>query len=857
MTFSDLLAECHTMENQRGQQTSLYNGVSNRLRGWKTRRPPTMSRSKAKNPTVVRWDGSSKSSEAWDSLRRDPELWFQNGDCCIHLHGEGLSRRGPAFRVPYSALREASCQPLIDEFKPRANLKPNELDQVNSTSATSYHENITNQIELFIPAPSESDKRQSYTYHLATRNLFAFIFHRPVVGECLGSTLITLVHNLHQFRTSDADNIQDLMSYMNEMGYSDVSGHPTHALAMLHLAEAFRLRDLYIDAFAHCCGMFDQLVLLSEYQLLSSVTSDLIRRARFEMRFRLERASLMLKTFLYDEVCETNMELYPGAKEHLGLFRTLLQGVYAVRFGYYPPPSIDAQITIFGVDVLRAMRSDFGALYEFLVDESFQLSKTSQSLTEDGICALRGIKSFDRRYEYETLRHPIPLLPDIPQRKTISWRLWRNRGANAPRWRRGDPSMVLSRATNPDRPDIVNSHLVRAYRKFEEDQALTPTKADNVEVLGLIEGRMTRWILIYAIYQTLRQVTEVAKEISDPRGFQYHLCISTAGLPPWEEEKPEDVVMDCQLDLDSESPTTCSSPCLGDKRDDDDPAFANEGTESLATRHVNTISKGNFADSVSRRSATIWRSLSVLTKHERERRRSAAQKAPYHEIVIPRYGNGMNTLAANEELAVRRPSAYLDGSLGGIPIGSSVSGPSNSSSQYSHSEIRTSGTDDTSLTDSPGRPEIERKESERASLCTRCGLQEINCDISPAGWPRPLSANARRYNPHSPFAQPNARSRRRPVSAQEDHRRQLEPAPLNISSGKKMETPAADIDIRMPSPQTPTPWSYVQAVMEVQASNCESVGAEWDQFAHLGRFIEVGSENPATDSTQRRLSAIF
>lgn len=122
-------------------------------------------------------------------------------------------------------------------------------------------------IELYIPAPPGSDKQQAYNYHLATRNLIAFIFRRSLVGEHLGGALISLLHSMHESRTIDVDNLSDLMGYMDEEGYLDLKDRPAHALALLHFAETFQLRDLYIEAFAHCCGMHDRLFGNSEYQV--------------------------------------------------------------------------------------------------------------------------------------------------------------------------------------------------------------------------------------------------------------------------------------------------------------------------------------------------------------------------------------------------------------------------------------------------------------------------------------------------------------------------------------------------------------------------------------------------------------
>ena len=88
-----------------------------------------------------------------------------------------------------------------------------------------------------------------------------------MVGQHLGSALIKLMDNMYEFRTPGADNVEDMMRYVGGEGYRDMANQPVHALAMLHLAEYYQLRDLYIDAFAHCAGMGDCLYTLPEYQV--------------------------------------------------------------------------------------------------------------------------------------------------------------------------------------------------------------------------------------------------------------------------------------------------------------------------------------------------------------------------------------------------------------------------------------------------------------------------------------------------------------------------------------------------------------------------------------------------------------
>lgn len=215
---------------------------------------------------VSRYHGDLYAELIQDS--QDPELWYPDGDCYVHLYGQGQSRRGPAFKVSFATLLEANCYPLLERCM------TNEISETTSSLAD-QHVHLARlsrqpRIELYIPAPPGSDKRQAFIYHLATRNLFAFIFRRSLVGEHLGTAIINLLHSLLEFRSTDADNITDLISYMDEEGYLDLKSQPTHALAVLHFAEVCQVRDLYIEAFAHCCGMSDRLFLGLEYQVSSA-----------------------------------------------------------------------------------------------------------------------------------------------------------------------------------------------------------------------------------------------------------------------------------------------------------------------------------------------------------------------------------------------------------------------------------------------------------------------------------------------------------------------------------------------------------------------------------------------------------
>ncbi|KAK5636623.1 hypothetical protein RRF57_012335 [Xylaria bambusicola] len=754
------------------RRVSVYNGVSNRPRGWKTWKPQRASQSESPHPTVMKWDGASRTSEVWDNLRRDPDLWFREGDCNVYLHTEGQSRRGAALKVPYSMLLESRFQPLVKMFKSRAR---------NDTS-TRPQDAVLAPIELFIPAPLGSDKRQSYSYHIATRNLFAFIFQKAIVGECLGAALITLMEGLYQLRAPDADNVQDIINYMDKVGYLNFNSQPTYALAILRLADVFELRELYIDAFAHCCGIGGQIFFHPGYQLLSPMTRALIRRVRREMYFRLGEASTKMKTFLEDELKEVDNEVYPRAPEHLQLFRTFLLNFYTGYFGQYPPPSIDAQVMIFGADVFRIIRNDFEALYELLADRSFKAYQSNDFLSESRVCVLRSIRLFDTRCNHENLLHPLPLLPDITRKKPALWRMsWPTRTNHV----RLDTALEgLSKATNPICPEKPENHLVVAYRQFEEEQIAFPSN-ENLENQDRAEGRKARWILIYAIYQTLLRATKVPLEVRDDIGIPYHLSISTADLPPWEGNG----IRHTQSDRVTPS-LLPSSHMLEAMSDNGSFISANHATGNTTKRPRtsildDSILKDDLGILTSRNIQGVERSLSYLTR----RPRSVVQENMHREDVVDEYSNKSNLITKPEDEnqgqaaetsridPESRPSEMLSNSSTSIGSGSSF--------RYSTSEAKTSYTSDTYVAS-------KQTQSPRESGAI-CGLRSAKPATLPrtSRWPRPLRAEAlREYMKkqtvrHSGRFSP-ALSIRRPLSAQERSRR--EDGELNTAAAKGKST---------------------------------------------------------------------
>ncbi|KAF6805475.1 hypothetical protein CSOJ01_09474 [Colletotrichum sojae] len=796
--------------------------MSTSSQAWKSKKfgVPMMEGRAAQNSKVKRWDGAARSCSDWDNLRRDPELWFRGGNCFVHLYGKGQSRRGPAFKVPFGALLSAKCHPFIRRFmardmpeSPGSFRDPYEdLDRWNAL-------NPYERIELYIPAPPMADKEQAFAYHLATRNFFAWVFRRSIVGEHLGTALIGLMNSMSEWRSSDEDNVMDLNSYLDEEGYLDLKGQPHHALAMLHLAEVFQMRDAYIDAFSHCAGMSEELFCNPEYQHISSISRTLIRRARADMNNRLTQAGDMLKTFLEEELSETNLGLSAGGRAHLDRFRAFILSFYTGRLGYYPPLSLDSRSTIFDPEIFEILRKDFGAVHDLIVDEGFTSSESSPLLAQGGICAVQSVHAFDERCGFKSLKHPLPLLPEViddkaSRRMSLQWLANTARGDSK---LKPDHRLIahaaLIKAMNVRDSDLVDNEFVRAFRKFEEDSVAPHAKVDKGEKISPVDARKVRWILIYAVYQVLRNYTQPPPEVRDTVDADYHLSVSTDRLPPWKNGRGVKPLFQTGVDYTSNakrssvadwasqmSPGTSQlsagliSPSIVIQPDIDYVAQSRRA-ETLSRRESVCGTPGARSRSRSlSRSSPFRRTLSIFRKNDGEIT-PVSRKISYCEIVVHGYGNGTNAVTKTPSTAPTSelsPTAIATRSVSTCSDTSQISEASAGGASF----VTAPSTAPPRSPESPDKP-WPNQDSPMLSPIPIRGRRRVREVLSFRGTPRNSSSEcsivSRR---HSMAAGNYAHDYEELIKEQEAeyHRHELEPLPLQIRKAATMETLVADDD---------------------------------------------------------------
>ncbi len=253
-----------------------------------------------------------------------------------------------------------------------------------------------------------------------------------------------------------------------------------------------------------------------------------------EMNLRLEHAGRSLGTFLEDDLSGAYLGLAAGARVHLDRFRSFLHSFYVAKFGYWPPTRTNPSSAAFSKSTFKSMYFEFRNLYEYLVDSTSSSELQSNRPADGGICVFQNVTAFDKRRKYASLPHPLPLLPEMPvqaARPNTVRKLFKNSQAMKNE-RRAAALAALSAATNRSDVKILECSLVREYLRFEKSWTLL----EKDESVSCSDARKVRWILIYAILQTLISVTRAPAEVRDTEDVSYPLCCQIAGTPPWDED---------------------------------------------------------------------------------------------------------------------------------------------------------------------------------------------------------------------------------------------------------------------------------------------------------------------------------
>ena len=430
--------------------------------------------------------------------------------------------------MPYEAVERLNCQYLRRQclYTCTAPSQTSSADSGYHSSLSSISESGKSSYELYVPSLPSSTRDDPFSYHLTTRNVFAYAVGRPLVGERLSSALADLWQRLQVWAPESA-TIVEFTTYLEKQGYLNFSGNAEHALACLKFADSARARDIWIDAFTHCVGMHERLYRSPEFAGLSNTTTALITRASLEMDLHIVRVVRAVGVFLEEELGTEHLGLSKPARDHLDHFRSFLHSFYVDRLGYFPP----SESIPWHRSPWPSMHNDFQNLYNYLVDADSSRDWTSTRGLTGGICVVQNVEAFDSRHGYDPLPNPLPLLPEMPVKRRASLntqtgllgrKLTRTSTVPQPKI---TTNQALAIATNCLKSEVMVCSLVQEYQRFER-QKLDP-KIDPAE------ARKVRWILIYGVLQMLNSIVRAPKEVRDTKKATYPLCVLTAGCPPW------------------------------------------------------------------------------------------------------------------------------------------------------------------------------------------------------------------------------------------------------------------------------------------------------------------------------------
>lgn len=104
------------------------------------------------------------------------------------------------------------------------------------------------QYKLYMDARSGGSKVDVLRYHITTRNLFAFLLRKPLVGFTYYQALVDLHERLDEYLPAGIDAAVALQSYLVMIGLVNVSNEPRAAAGLLAWSEDVRWNNGWREA---------------------------------------------------------------------------------------------------------------------------------------------------------------------------------------------------------------------------------------------------------------------------------------------------------------------------------------------------------------------------------------------------------------------------------------------------------------------------------------------------------------------------------------------------------------------------------------------------------------------------------
>lgn len=412
--------------------------------------------------------------------------------------------------------------------------------------------------ELRLPWPGENSSTSKYQWHLTTRNFFAILSDKDSVwGETYFKAFYTVYARVIKhpdYLPRNIDRAFWLAEYIRRKGFDDVRSSPSYAIGLLALSEMIHWKEGYIEAFAHCAGMYSAgLKDVRETADLSAYSHMMVRTANQDIMRRVRRAQAHLKDFCLNDNMWPSMsgQNCQQAKAAFNRFARWLQQYYRGVCGQWPPSSQGEDIWLYR-DVIERLNSDFHRLYDFLVDRETVFSsgsggplilaeKKNRPQVKAGTIPYADILgSFDDRLQVPHMPHPYPLIPSSVSASpsTTSTKL----SIFGPKTKRPlSPTAVTELAQSKAMSYSTASNLkllrgevprpadeiVKQFLVFEEESGR------KFKLVNPADARRGHWTVIYGVLQILATVGVDTPNLRWKEGVRYHLNPNLDAVIPW------------------------------------------------------------------------------------------------------------------------------------------------------------------------------------------------------------------------------------------------------------------------------------------------------------------------------------
>lgn len=537
-------------------------------------------------------------------------------------------------------------------------LHPSSGQPTPPTSESSLHDREHPVLyELFFPAPMDASTVENLRHHLTTRNVFALLFGKSLVGLNLYQSLLDLHERLQMYMPTESDNASLVIDHIVSHGLDDVRNDPASAAGLLAWSEgtAVRWREGWREAFVHCTGMYSRLKVVAEFRDVTHFSRVLLERASLEIQVRVQQVADRLADFDFVDMWPMQSVMTPPARDSFDRFRRFLSRHYERVFWSWPPlPRYGNAECWLTRDVITRLQGDFAALYDYLVDRDMTWDTSTAARDRQWRIISKGAKpnfrpdgdglpmtdilvGFDNRHAYPHIPHPYPLLPPSQPLQILpkQARFGKKPRSTESRFAERRIALEYSEATNVLRlgPTFTANPLVEVFANFE--------KSDLPGEVDPAQARKGRWILIYAVLQALATVSVDTPGLRFTDKVPYFVNPRLRGTPPWRDK----------ADAPPEEATHERSYCWTVTRKWEDSEF---GMDRSGTRgHREVVLKGLGGDGTGRKWSvdhideddTDQHAAIVAALAQKNRSRSVSVVHPGKPVALP---NGTTMLMASE-----------------------------------------------------------------------------------------------------------------------------------------------------------------------------------------------------------------